>query len=124
MTRSSIASAPRAVVAASALAAGLRLLMAGPARRGRSPEQRSGRRADQLGARRRRRFRLDRRNHLPTDPTDCDGSHGAFPGPYYASVWFSYTTSAGQLNLSAPTMQNDPASSSRSRSCTSRPRRG
>ena len=45
----------------------------------------------------------------PTDPTDCDGSHGAFPGPYYASVWFSYTAkSAGQLNLSAPTMQNEP----------------
>ena len=42
----------------------------------------------------------------PTDPTDCDGSHGPWPGPYYASVWFSYTaTSAGQLNLSAPTMQ-------------------
>ena len=45
----------------------------------------------------------------PTDPTDCDGSHGPFPGPYYASVWFSYTAkSAGQLNLSAPTMQNEP----------------
>ena len=45
----------------------------------------------------------------PTDPTDCDGSHGAFPGPYYASVWFSYTAkSAGQLNLSAPTMQDEP----------------
>jgi hypothetical protein len=45
----------------------------------------------------------------PSDPTDCDGSHGAFPGPYYASVWFSYTAkSAGQLNLSAPTMQNVP----------------
>ena len=42
----------------------------------------------------------------PSDPTDCDGSHGPWPGPYYASVWFSYTaTSAGQLNLSAPTMQ-------------------
>lgn len=44
-----------------------------------------------------------------TDPTDCDGSHGAFPGPYFASVWFSYTAkAAGQLNLSAPTMQGDP----------------
>src|SRR4029453_14036014 len=44
-----------------------------------------------------------------TDPTSCDGSHGSFPGPYYASVWFSYTAkSAGQLNLSAPTMQNEP----------------
>jgi hypothetical protein len=45
----------------------------------------------------------------PTDPTDCDGSHGPWPGPYFASVWFSYTArSAGQLNLSAPTMQGDP----------------
>ena len=45
----------------------------------------------------------------PTDPTDCDGSHGPFPGPYFASVWFSFTAkSAGQLNLSAPTMQGDP----------------
>jgi hypothetical protein len=44
-----------------------------------------------------------------TDPTSCDGSHGSFPGPYFASVWFSYTAkSSGQLNLSAPTMQNDP----------------
>ena len=44
-----------------------------------------------------------------SDPTDCDGSHGPWPGPYFASVWFSYTaTSAGQLNLSAPTMQGDP----------------
>jgi hypothetical protein len=42
----------------------------------------------------------------PTDPTDCNGSHGSYPGPYFASVWFSYTAkSAGQLNLSAPTMQ-------------------
>jgi hypothetical protein len=41
-----------------------------------------------------------------TDPTDCNGSHGAWPGPYFASVWFSYTaTNSGQLNLSAPTMQ-------------------
>jgi hypothetical protein len=44
-----------------------------------------------------------------TDPTDCNGSHGPWPGPYYASIWFSFTaTSAGQLNLSAPTMQGDP----------------
>jgi hypothetical protein len=44
-----------------------------------------------------------------TDPTDCDGSHGPWPGPYFASVWFSFTaTAAGQLNLSAPTMQGDP----------------
>ena len=42
----------------------------------------------------------------PTDPTDCDGSHGPWPGPYFASVWFSYTaTSTSQLNPSAPTMQ-------------------
>lgn len=42
----------------------------------------------------------------PSDPTDCDGSHGPWPGPYFASVWFSYTAaSTGQLNLSAPTMQ-------------------
>ena len=41
-----------------------------------------------------------------TDPTDCNGSHGSFPGPYFASVWFSFTaTSNGQLNLSAPTTQ-------------------
>jgi hypothetical protein len=44
------------------------------------------------------------------DPTDCDGSHGAFPGPYAASVWFSYTATAKdrQLALSAPTMQGRP----------------
>src|SRR4051812_20669130 len=31
-----------------------------------------------------------------SDPTDCDGSHGTFPGPYFASVWFSATApSAG-----------------------------
>jgi len=42
-----------------------------------------------------------------SDPTDCDGSHGQFPGPYFASVWFSYTArSAGQLHLTAETMQN------------------
>ena len=41
-----------------------------------------------------------------SDPTDCDGSHGSWPGPYYASVWFTFTAkSTGQLNLSAPTMQ-------------------
>ena len=41
-----------------------------------------------------------------SDPTDCNGSHGSWPGPYYASVWFSITaTKNGQLNLSAPTMQ-------------------
>ena len=44
-----------------------------------------------------------------TDPTDCDGSHGPWPGPYFASVWFSFTApSTGQFNLSAPTMQGDP----------------
>jgi hypothetical protein len=44
-----------------------------------------------------------------TDPTTCNGSHGAWPGPYYASVWFSVTSpSAGQLYLSAPTMQGVP----------------
>jgi hypothetical protein len=44
-----------------------------------------------------------------SDPTDCNGSHGPWPGPYFASVWFSFTAgSAGQLNLSAPTMQGDP----------------
>jgi len=45
----------------------------------------------------------------PSDPTSCDGSHGSFPGPYFASVWFSFTSkSTGQLYLSAPTMQNRP----------------
>jgi hypothetical protein len=44
-----------------------------------------------------------------SDPTDCDGSHGPWPGPYFASVWFSFTApSTGQFNLSAPTMQGDP----------------
>lgn len=44
------------------------------------------------------------------DPTDCEGSHGAFPGPYSASVWFQYTAGPRdrQLALSAPTMQNGP----------------
>jgi hypothetical protein len=41
-----------------------------------------------------------------TDPTDCHGSHGPWPGPYHASVWFSITaTSPGALSVSAPTMQ-------------------
>jgi len=44
----------------------------------------------------------------PTDPTTCEGSHGSFPGPYAASVWFSYTAKKpGQLYLSAPTMQGE-----------------
>jgi hypothetical protein len=44
-----------------------------------------------------------------SDPTDCNGSHGPWPGPYFASVWFSFTaTQTAQLNLSAPTMQGDP----------------
>jgi hypothetical protein len=39
-----------------------------------------------------------------SDPTNCDGSHGPWPGPYFASVWFSFTApSTGQLNLSAET---------------------
>ena len=43
------------------------------------------------------------------DPTDCNGSHGPWPGPYFASVWFSFTaTNAGQLNLSAPTTPGRP----------------
>ena len=43
-----------------------------------------------------------------SDPTSCNGSHGPWPGPYFASVWFSYTAkSAGRLNLNAPTMQGD-----------------
>ena len=45
----------------------------------------------------------------PGDPTDCDGSHGPWPGPYFASVWFRFTApSTGQFGLSAPTMQGDP----------------
>jgi hypothetical protein len=45
-----------------------------------------------------------------SDPTDCDGSNGSFPGPYYASVWFSYTATAGDriLYVDAPTTQGDP----------------
>lgn len=41
------------------------------------------------------------------DPTSCDGSHGAYAGPYYASVWFSYTATSKDrhLLLNAPTMQ-------------------
>src|SRR4029079_1914521 len=45
-----------------------------------------------------------------SDPTDCDGSTACFPGPCSAAVWFSFTaTSAGQLNLSAPTTQGTDA---------------
>lgn len=44
-----------------------------------------------------------------TDPTDCNGSRGSWSGPYFASVWLSFTArSAGQLNLSSPTMQGHP----------------
>jgi hypothetical protein len=45
-----------------------------------------------------------------TDPTTCDGSHGEFPGPYYASVWFTYTAKSTDhiLYLDAPTTQGDP----------------
>src|SRR5689334_15974528 len=25
-----------------------------------------------------------------SDPATCSGSHGAYAGPYYGSVWFSY----------------------------------
>jgi hypothetical protein len=44
------------------------------------------------------------------DPTGCDGSHGTFDGPFFASVWFSYTAKANDraLFLSAPTMQGEP----------------
>src|SRR5437667_1482511 len=44
------------------------------------------------------------------DPTDCNGSNGPFPGPYYASVWFSYTATATDriLYVDAPTIQGDP----------------
>jgi hypothetical protein len=46
----------------------------------------------------------------PSDPADCNGSHGPFPGPYFASVWFSYTATNRDrdLMLSAPTVQGDP----------------
>jgi hypothetical protein len=46
----------------------------------------------------------------PRDPTDCKGSHGPFPGPYYGSVWFSYTATREDrwLFLSAPTVQGHP----------------
>ncbi len=41
-----------------------------------------------------------------TDPTDCNGSHGPWPGPYHASVWFTFTAKTnGQYSVSAPTMQ-------------------
>ena len=43
----------------------------------------------------------------PTRPATT--YHGTFPGPFFASVWFTYTAkSSGQLNLSAPTMQGGP----------------
>lgn len=44
------------------------------------------------------------------DPSSCDGSHGTFDGPYFGSVWFSYTASSRdkRLSLSAPTMQGYP----------------
>lgn len=44
------------------------------------------------------------------DPTSCDGSHGSFDGPYFSSVWFSYTAKASDraLFLSPPTMQGGP----------------
>jgi hypothetical protein len=44
------------------------------------------------------------------DPTNCRGSHGSFPGPYFASVWFSYTATNQDrwLFLSSPTIQGDP----------------
>jgi hypothetical protein len=41
-----------------------------------------------------------------SDPTDCNGSHGPWPGPYHASVWFTFTAKTnGQYSVSAPTMQ-------------------
>jgi hypothetical protein len=45
-----------------------------------------------------------------SDPTTCTGSHGTWSGPYYASVWFSYTATAADkwLWLDAPTMQGHP----------------
>ena len=45
----------------------------------------------------------------PSDPASCIGSHGSFPGPYFASVWFTYTATArdNTLFLSAPTIQGD-----------------
>jgi len=41
------------------------------------------------------------------DPTDCNGSHGPWAGPYYASVWFSYkaTNRDKYLSVWAPTTQ-------------------
>jgi len=44
------------------------------------------------------------------DPTSCDGSHGSFAGPYFASVWFSYTATGRDhhLLLNSPTMQGRP----------------
>jgi hypothetical protein len=45
-----------------------------------------------------------------SDPMVCNGSHGLFPGPYYASAWFKYTAKASDntLFLSAKTDQGDP----------------
>ena len=45
-----------------------------------------------------------------SDPTSCDGSHGSFPGPYFASVWFSYTAANRDrhLVLNAPTHAGPP----------------
>src|SRR4051812_25362709 len=41
-----------------------------------------------------------------SDPTDRNGSHGPWPGPYHASVWFTFTAKTnGQSSVSAPTMQ-------------------
>lgn len=44
------------------------------------------------------------------DPDTCTGSHGTFDGPYFASVWFSYTATAADkwLWLDAPTTQGHP----------------
>ena len=37
-----------------------------------------------------------------SDPTDCNGSHGPWPGPYHASVWFTFTAKTnGQYSVSA-----------------------
>ncbi len=46
----------------------------------------------------------------PADPTSCDGSNGTFDGPYYASIWFSYTATTNDriLYVDAPTIQGDP----------------
>jgi hypothetical protein len=46
----------------------------------------------------------------PADPTSCDGTNGSFDGPYYASIWFSYTATSNDriLYIDAPTIQGDP----------------